>query len=102
MDTIIFWLKALTHGVEHVLIVGRFRLQWQQCLRETAWTTAQLTDLLFQFNPTPRDLIASQRMEKKTHLNNNEDEASGDLPDAGHYADRGDSQASGDSKDHCH
>ena len=65
MDTIIFWLKAMTHGVEHVLIVGRFRLQWQQCLRETAWTTAQLTDLLFQFNPTPRDLIASQRMAKK-------------------------------------
>ena len=35
--------------------MARFRLQWQQCLRETSRTAAQLTDLLFQFNAAARD-----------------------------------------------
>ena len=60
--------------------MARFGLQWQQCLRETTRTAAQLRDLLFQFNATPRDLIAS-------YLDDNEDEPSGDLPNAGNNAD---------------
>ena len=94
--------------------MARFRLQWQQCLRETSRTAAQLTDLLFQFNAAARDEASGDTNTNTmtnylwntntntTHLNDNEDESSGDLPDAGHDADGRDGQTSRDSKCHRH
>ena len=94
--------------------MARFRLQWQQCLRETSRTAAQLTDLLFQFNAAARDEASGDTNTNTntnylwntntntTHLNDNEDESSGDLPDAGHDADGRDRQTSRDSKCHRH
>ena len=99
--------------------MARFRLQWQQCLRETSRTAAQLTDLLFQFNAAARDEASGDtdiNINTNTnslwntntntmgaaHLNDNEDESSGDLPDAGHDADGRDGQTSRDSKCHRH
>ena len=48
--------------------MAQFRLQRQQCLRETSRTAAQLTDLLFQFNAAACDEASG---DTNTNINTN-------------------------------